>query len=72
MTLDWRPIDERAPRDGTMVMLWYREYLGEKDYVTAGFWDEMCRPTEQTWSHAVGYGDADMWAPMPAGPEVKG
>lgn len=59
MTLDWRPIDENTPRDGTMVMLWYREFLGEKDHVTAGFWDELLREDERTWRHAVGFGGRD-------------
>lgn len=66
---DWRPI-ETAPRDGTAVLLWYKQ----KSHVAA-YW--VSSPWNGMWvSGTVGFLDCDNfthWRPLPAPPvEVKG
>lgn len=67
--LDWNSDMDAAPKDGTEIMLFYREYLGEKNFVVSGHWhiDEPFEE-ERTWEHSCGYGDADMWAELPDPP----
>lgn len=63
----WRSM-ETAPKDGTEVALFYRDWCGGGPLVSSGVW--LCQPGrewEATWEHELGYGDADMWAPMPNG-----
>ena len=64
---DWQPIDS-APRDGTEVLLWYEDYLGTKDFVVSGHWLIDVPSYEETWEHSCGFGDADMWMPLPEAP----
>lgn len=69
--VDWNADMDAAPKDGTEIMLFYREYLGEKNFVVSGHWhiDEPFEE-ERTWEHSCGYGNADMWAELPAPPVV--
>ena len=63
----WRMIDT-APKDGTEILLWYDDYLGEP-LVVSGHWHcEEGREFEATWEHSYGYGDAYMWMPLPDPP----
>lgn len=67
--VDWNSDMSAAPRDGTEIMLFYRAYLGEQNFVVSGHWhvDEPFEE-ERTWEHSCGYGDADMWAELPSPP----
>lgn len=65
--MEWQPI-ETAPKDGVEVMLYYEDWLGQKDMVISGHWDE--KGQDSTWEHSLGYGDADMWMPLPAPPKA--
>lgn len=69
----WKPIDENTPRHiDTEIMLYYKDWCGEKDMVVSGHWYEQeGREFEATWAHSYGYGDADMWQPLPPPPELK-
>lgn len=69
--MDWRPIDS-APRDGSEIMIFYREWLGEKNMVVSGHWHcQEGREFEATWEHSRGYGDADLWMPLPSPPVAE-
>jgi len=67
---EWKPIDENTPRHVDVeIMLYYREWCGAKDFVVSGHWDsEEPFEEERTWVHSYGYGDADMWQPLPPPP----
>lgn len=63
----WQPI-ATAPKDGTEIMLHYFDFLGEPMTVS-GHWRTVAgREWEDTWEHSLGYGDADLWMPLPAPP----
>ncbi len=66
--MGWRTI-ESAPKDGTEILLHYKEYLGSVDFVVSGHWDEGKSPEESTWQHSYGWGDADNWMPLPEPPK---
>lgn len=65
--MEWLPIDS-APRDGSEIMLHYKEYLGVRDFIVSGHWFEN-GPLDSTWEHSHGWGDADNWMPLPAPPK---
>lgn len=69
--MNWQKIDENTPRGpDSEIMLYYKNYLGVLDFVVSGHWYEQeGREWEATWEHSCGYGDADMWAPLPPPPE---
>jgi hypothetical protein len=61
---------EDAPRDGTEILLFYKDFCGEKNMVVSGHWEcEEGREFEATWSHSWGHGDADKWMPLPQNPD---
>lgn len=68
---EWFPIDENTPRDpNTEIMLYYKDWCGTKNMVVSGHWfAQEGREFEATWEHSIGYGDADMWQPLPVPPE---
>jgi hypothetical protein len=67
---EWRPI-ETAPKDGTEILVWYADYLGQRDFVVSAHWCcEEGREFEATWEHSLGFGDADMWQPLPGPPAL--
>jgi len=68
---DWRDI-ETAPKDGTRVLLYYRNYCGDGWLVTIGEWHDTGDDLNDTWEHEFGSGDADAWQPLPAPPQPAG
>lgn len=71
---EWQPI-ETAPKDGTIIDLWFGEYRE-----TDCWWQEGCsiHPQAGWYSHALCYGYGDWfdeseqpthWMPLPAPPE---
>jgi hypothetical protein len=65
---EWQPI-ETAPKDGTRVLLYYRNYCGDGWLVTIGEWNDQDEPNA-TWEHEFGSGDADAWQHLPSPPEA--
>lgn len=68
--MKWLPIDENTPRGpDAEIMLYYKEWCGFLDFVVSGHWHcQEGREFEATWEHSCGYGDADMWKPLPPPP----
>lgn len=67
--MSWNDNMDAAPKDGTEILLFYRDWCGALNLVISGHWDcQEGREFEATWQHSLGWGDADMWAPMPDGP----
>lgn len=65
---EWQPI-ETAPKDGTEILLHYRQWCGTTGLVVSGHWESQeGREFEATWAHSLGWGDADRWQPVPAPP----
>jgi hypothetical protein len=68
---EWQTI-ATAPKDGTEVLLFYRDYCNGGALVTSGYWDSSPgREWEATWQHVHGTGDADMWMPLPKPPFTR-
>lgn len=67
----WHPIDT-APRDPNIeIMLFYHEWCGTVNFIVSGHWhSQEGREYEATWEHSCGYGDADMWQPLPQPPRA--
>ncbi len=59
----WQPI-ETAPKDGTHILIHYKNWLGCENLVVSAYYDE----NEETWIHVLGSGDADNWQPLPEPP----
>lgn len=65
---EWQPIDT-APKDGTEILIWYKDWLGEKGLIVSAHWHAPeGREFDHTWEHSLGFGDADMWMPLPGPP----
>lgn len=64
----WKPI-ATAPNDRE-IMLFYKDWLGEKNMVISGHWagGDPEFDYNASWEHSLGSGDADMWAELPAPP----
>lgn len=70
---EWRPI-ESAPKDSTEILLHYKYYLGERDFIASGHWFNGKSEEDSTWEHSYGFGDANHWMPLPpppSPPEIK-
>jgi len=65
---EWQSI-ETAPRDGSEVLLHYKNFCGAKNLIVTGHWDDTQGPDNATWEHSCGSGDADHWMPLPEPPK---
>lgn len=64
--MTWQPM-ETAPKDGTEVLLYYRDWCGGGLLIISGEWDDS-DIWDATWMHAAGTGDANAWMPIPEPP----
>jgi hypothetical protein len=62
--MQWQPI-ETAPKDGTNVLLFFRDWCRGGPLVTAGWWVDGA----DVWEILEGSGgSADAWMPLPPPP----
>lgn len=67
--MQWNDNMDEAPRDGTEVLLYYRNFLGIRDLVVSGHWCGHGYDIDDTWEHRLGYGNPNAWMPLPEPPK---